>query len=265
MNVFLAGSFVSLTIPLQDRNGNAYSATAVEYRVVGNDGSELLPKTVVSPFVSGSNAVTIGVSPSLNSVTPIDSLAIGPDKAGAVSVREIRTIELYLTVGLNTVMIVAWYALEPTNVLIAGLNSFQAYSHADALAFDIPGLNGWQSATEAERISALVDAHLGICQLRFSIFDHRPGGALALMTPIQYEALPISFKAALCKAQVAEADSLLGGNPVDIRRKEGLMLESIGEVKQMFRPGKPLDLPVSKRALKYLSPFVTFAKHIGRG
>ena len=42
------------------------------------------------------------------------------------------------------------------------------------------------------------------------------------------------------------------------------MLESIGESRQMFRSTKPLDLPISKRALGYISQFVTFSKKIGR-
>ena len=46
MDIFLAGSPVSLVVPLQDRNGNTVEASAVEYRVVKQGGEELLARTL---------------------------------------------------------------------------------------------------------------------------------------------------------------------------------------------------------------------------
>jgi hypothetical protein len=42
------------------------------------------------------------------------------------------------------------------------------------------------------------------------------------------------------------------------------MLDTVGESKMMFRDERPLQLPVCRRALGYLSKYITFAKVLGR-
>jgi hypothetical protein len=273
MNVYLAGTDVSLTIPLQDRSGNPLDVTAVQYRITNHDDTELLPQTTLSAFNSGDIDVTVEIPASINSIAAIDPASITYDQIDAVSVREIRQVKLYLTVSGNTVMISTSYALEPVDVLIAGLNSFQSYPQAELVALELPELTGWSGASEKDKTVALVDARLRISQLRFinigqndmsHLTESVSVGDISLLTPTQFASLSPRFRMALNRAQVVEANAILGGDTVDLRRKEGLMLESIGEVKQMFRPGKPLELPVSKRTLKYLSSFVTFSKSIGR-
>lgn len=290
MELYLAGTAVALTVPLQDRNGNALEISSIEYRIVKQDGSEVLARTALTSFAGGTDAL-IEVPAGLNSIAAVDPATITAAQIDSVTIREIRTVELFLIdLAGNTVLLTKSYALEPADTLFAGLNSFQTFSQAELVALDIPGLNAWAGANEKDKIAALIESRLRICQLRFNLLNSNvnfgqdnlnyvPEGAyptpyarmfmfngnLALITPSNYARLPPRFRAALCRAQVAEADSLLGGDPVDVRRQEGLMLESIGEVKQMFRPGKPIELPVSKRALKYLSPFVSFSQRIGRG
>ena len=290
MEIYLAGTPVALTVALQDRNGNALEVASVEYRIVKQDGSEVMPRAALDSFGGGSEAV-VEVPAEINAVAEINPAAITAAQIDSFFVRESRTVELFCTDAAgNTVLLTKTYALEPAETLIAGLNSFQSFSQAELVAMDIPQLAGWNNANEKDKIAALIEARLQICQLRFSIINSNvnwgqdnlnyvPEGAyptpyagmfmfngnLALITPSNFVKLPPRFKLALCRAQVAQADAVLGGDPVDTRRKEGLILESIGEVKQMFRGGKPLDLPVSKRALKYLSPFVSFSQRIGRG
>jgi hypothetical protein len=290
MDIFLAGTSVALAVPLQDRNGNALDVASIEYRIVNQAGAEVLARTALTTFVGGSEAV-IEVPAGLNAVATIDPATITAGMIDSFFVRESRTVELFCTDAVgNTVLLTSTYALEPAETLIAGLNSFQNFTQAQLVAMDIPQLVGWNGSNEKDKIAALIEARLQICQLRFNIINSNvnwgqdnlnyvPEGAyptpyagmfmfngnLALITPSNFTRLPPRFKLALCRAQVAQADAILGGDPVDVRRKEGLILESIGEVKQMFRGGKPLDLPVSKRALKYLSPFVSFSQRIGRG
>jgi hypothetical protein len=268
MDIFLAGTPVALTVALQDRNGNALEAASVEYRIVNQAGDEVLPRAALTSFGGGSEAV-IEVPAGLNAVATIDPATVTAAMIDSFFVRESRTVELFVTddVG-NTVLLTKTYTLEPAETLIAGLNSFQSFSQAELVAMDIPQLAGWNTSNEKDKIAALIEARLQICQLRFSLLNSNVNFGqdnLALVTPSNFVNLPPRFKLALCRAQVTQADAILGGDPVDVRRKEGLILESIGEVKQMFRGGKPLDLPVSKRALKYLSPFVSFSQRIGRG
>ena len=290
MDIYLAGTPVALTVALQDRNGNALEVASVEYRIVKQDGAEVVARTPLASFGGGSEAV-IEISAEINAVAVINPATVTAAQIDSLFVREARTVELFCTDGVgNTVLLTKTYALERAVTLFAGLNSFQTFSQAELVALDIPQLAGWNNANEKDKIAALIEARLQICQLRFNIINSNVNwgqdnlnyvpegsyptpyagmfmfnGNLALITPMAFDKLPARFKLALCRAQVAQADAVLGGDPVDARRKEGLILESIGEVKQMFRGGKPLDLPVSKRALKYLSPFVSFSQRIGRG
>ena len=266
MDIFLAGTSVALTVPLQDASGNPLEVASVEYRIVKHDGSEILARTGLMGFAGGAEVV-VEIPASLNEVAPIDPTTITADQIEALFVRESRTVELFLTDPVGNVRLFsASYALEPVSTLIPGLNSFQSFSQASLVALDIPALAGWRGAADKDKIAALIEARIRICQLRFTnISEGADVGGLATVTPLQFGSLSARFRLALCRAQVVEADAILGGDPVDVRRKEGLILESIGEVKQMFRGGKPLELPVSKRALKYLSPFVSFSQRIGRG
>jgi hypothetical protein len=273
MDAFLHGTEVKLVVPLTDAVGNQLSVSAIEYRVVDQLGVELVPKTTVTGFVADATTATITVLVASN------TLPVG-------AARALRQVDLYCTVGGNIVLLTAAYAITQPDVLVVGVNSFQSYAAAQFIALDIPNIAGWDGASDAQRTAALIDAREHVCQLSFQRLNQRFGqnsldylpegtrdvgsnmfgftGDLKQLTPAQFTGLPPEFLAALYKAQVAEANVILGGDPVEAKRLDGLLLDSVGESRQMFRPGKPLQLPVSRRALAYLSQFVTFSKRIGR-
>lgn len=303
MNVYLAGSPVTLTVPLKDRGGNALVVSAVSYRVVDQAGEEVLPYTALTSFVSGAQEAVIEVPGAVNVLAAMSWQELAEmtwqdaatrrwlDMASLSAAREARTVEMALTVSGNVVLLTQSYILEPADVLVPGLNSFQTLVEAEITALDVTGLDGWLSASERDKIAALIDARAKILQLRFSLLDDslrfgqdslfytRDGGAMTLgtqwflpeggglesLTLAQFQALPARFRTALYKAQVAEADGLLGGDPVDVRRQEGLIRETIGEVTQVYRDGHPVNMTVSRRALRYLAPFVSLTRRVGRG
>lgn len=290
MEVFLAGTAVTLVVPLSDRSGNPITATAVEYRVVKHDGTEALARTVLAGFTGPATEATVATDAVINTTAAVDPTAITFAQLDSVSVRESRTVELFVTTDSgNTILLTRSYGLEPADSLIAGVNSFQSYAQAEMGSLDIPGMTGWAASSELERTAALIEARWRIVQLRFALLNSNMNfgqdnlgyvpegsfptpytgmfmfnGNLAVLTPRQFVALPPRFLAALRKAQVAQANALLTADPISAKRAEGLILESIGEVRQMYRQGKPLDLPVCKEALRYLSPFVSFSKILGR-
>jgi hypothetical protein len=290
MDIYLAGTPTVVTVPLKDRSGNDLSVEGVEYRVVNHAGVELVARTTLTTF-GGSAEAVIEIPASVNVIAGVPQ-SISANQIDLFNVREARTIELFLSIGGNTVMLPYSYALEPADPLVVGINSFQTLPQAEMIALDMPSTDGWANASGVDKVAALVDARIRICMLNFSLLNSNiswgqeslnyvPEGSfqspyagggrlfmfngnLSLLTPSQYAMLPARFKAALCKAQLAEADSALGGDTLDARRRDGLLLESIGEVKQMFRAGKPIEMPVSKRALRYLSQFVSLSKRVGR-
>lgn len=296
MELYLTGTDVSLTVPLLDRNGNALSVDSISYRAVNQDGVEVAAAATLDLFAPGDATATVLIAALVNTIAevPADS-AITSQQIDTFNTREARTIELTcLLASGSTVMLTATYGLEHADPLRVGINSFQPLPKAELTSMDIAGLLAWGSASDQDKIAALITARSHICQLNFWMLNSNTNwgqnnmnyvpegsyqtpnatagagmfmfnGNLGLLTPTQYGHLPERFKTALRLAQVAEADAILGGDPIGDRRSEGLAQEFVGESKQVYRVGKPLDLPVSKRALRYLSAYVTFAKRIGRG
>lgn len=278
MEIFRANSDVTLVIPLVDADGNAYNVSAISYRVVNQDEAEVSATTALDSYSSGNTEATLTI-PAVKNV-----LATG-------SIRELRNVELYLTEDSNQITMRYPYVIEASEVLVVGANSFQTYAQALLTAMEVSDIPGWNAASEQERITALMDARHHIVQLNFTLltgyFDQSNiayfgdmqfetpyisknnvaflGGNLDLLKPAQYAALPEKLKQKLRLAQIAEADAILGGDPIKDQREAGLMSSSIGEVSQMYRPGKPIIMPVCKKALSYLSYYITFSKRIGRG
>ncbi len=67
----------------------------------------------------------------------------------------------------------------------------------------------------------------------------------------------------LNQAVLIEADFLLGGNPVEQRRRMGMMSDSTGESAHFLRPTKPIQLPICREAALALTPYVVFNTRIG--
>lgn len=277
--VYLTNTEVIVTIDLTDGAGNAISPNTAQYRVLDQDGVELVASTSVVGFIAGDSQATVTVPANKNVV-------------GVGRTREIRSVEIICVSDDFTVSVGKVYAIELAEPLVAGLNSCQSYTQAQLTALDMPSLTAWNAASEVDRVAALIDAREHIVQLNFNLLNSNVNfgqdslqyvpegqyessyvarnslfifnGNLAILTPEQFSKLPERFKKALRQAQVAEAEHILSGSGVDVRRQSGLIEESIGESTQKFRDSKPVDLPVCRRALGYLSYFVTFNKRIGR-
>ena len=293
--VYLAGNPVTLTVPLVDLAGNSVSASSASYVVNDMNDATVVPSTPVPSFISGATEATITVSATINTLAAIPAAsAITNNQIGEYNTRELRTIVVtFLDSFNNTYIVKSSYGLEQTDPLIAGLNSFQTLPQAELAAMDIVNTSAWDAAANNDKVAAMIEAWWRITQLNFWLLNSNVNwaqdnlnyipdgvyqspyasdgqqmfifnGNLALLTPTQYNALPYRFKNVLKLAQVCEADYLLGGNQIDLIRQQGILLDVTGETRQAFRNVKALDLPVSKRALKYLSQFITFSKRIGR-
>lgn len=112
---------------------------------------------------------------------------------------------------------------------------------------------------EVRKVAALIEARQRICTLNI------PSVNLRATTPSAYPKLSEQFKAALRKAQVAEANAILGGgDPIELALAQGLKSKTIGETHESYIGGRQLRLAVSKATLRYLSGFVSTSKVIAR-
>lgn len=171
----------------------------------------------------------------------------------------------------------AYDVIASTGELAVQTNSFVTYNEALLLAREMADAEGFSAASRETRIVALAEAWRVLVRLRYDLpedYDRRmnrvtdfPGadpGDLADMTAAEFLALDPRFVAAIKRAQVVEAIERLAGRSVAQARNDGLMSSTIGEVSQMYRPGRPYDIGVSRRALMELRGYIVYAPRLRR-
>jgi hypothetical protein len=264
---YVAGSDLSLLVPLADADGNPITATAAEFAVFDGNDVALVPFTPITPFTPG-ESVTVEVSELTNTIA-----------AGVL--KEVRVISVRCATSQGIKMASLTYILESqSGTLVRGVNTLVSLGTADMLAADMTRSQSWTNATRQQKINALIEAFARLGKLRLTPIDDDGVNGYVNKNPFKKTrstsitdlsvteilALDGKFLAALSYAQVAEADVILSGDSIAERRREGLVADTIGEVKQQYKNGKPLELPISRRALDYLTPYTSLGvKAVGRG
>ena len=328
MNVFISGNVVESNIALNDDAGNPIAnVVAVTYRVIDSENNELVKPTVYVPNGDDYPEETEDPAEPETPETPEEALTDEPEQEdpseepseepsepveeetiSEVTIqtseevntlkeetsRDIRIICLKAKTKTGAVFSLEYaYGLTIADPLTVGVNSFMTYRQAQKLAMDMPKLNNWESMSQSQRISALLEAKQRICRLAFDFGQvqldmtkqdyvvqaaGKPrcvqvgeifgvyGGSVKLedLYIEDFEALPTKFRTALMQAQLAEANDVLEVDSIAERRRQGLILETIGEVKQMFSSIIPAQMAVSSKAMSYLSRYLASGKKIGR-
>ena len=319
MNVYISGNAVESTIALNDDAGNPIAnVVSVVYRVIDSESKELVKSMVYVPDGEDYPEITetpaepeelLSEEPSeepvpeepseepteqetISEVTVLTSEDV--NTLNEDSSRDIRIICLKAKTKTGAVFSLEYaYGLTVSDPLQVGVNSFMTYRQAQKLAMDMPKLNNWESMSQSQRISALLEAKQRICRLSFDFGQvqldmtkqdyvvqaaGKPrcvkvgeifgvyGGSVKLedLSVEDFEALPTKFRTALMQAQLAEANDVLEVDSIAERRRQGLILETIGEVKQMFSSIIPAQMAVSSKAMSYLSRYLASGKKIGR-
>jgi hypothetical protein len=258
MNTILLGQDVKVEFPL------ASGATAVSGAWWLEDASGALLQSE-TPFAPGD--MLIG----LLRVTVPGALNATP----GLRVMRVRWVEPDDVLGEGGEL--AWRVI-PAQELEIQVNSFQGYNQALDIASGMVGVDAFMAATRDHRVRALAEAWRHLVALRYHEphLTHRQdrirdvpwaGDTLSLeeVSPSEFVALDIKLVTALRRAQVVEADHLIGGgDSVEAHRRAGLMSSSVGEVSQFFRPGKPLQLAISLRALRELRGYASLSPRLGR-
>ena len=177
------------------------------------------------------------------------------------------------------------YLLQGENPLVVGKNSFVTLEQSKLLSATIPNLEYIEKANETQLINALTESYERIARLRFrftasmrmenvgyisevawrprAITDDDPLSlttrrfTLDEVTPETFEQLPEKFRKALAKAQILESNAVLAPtDTVEERRRKGVILETINEVKMMFSSTTPIKNSVSSKTLSVLLPWL---------
>jgi hypothetical protein len=234
------------TITFADGESEAVVPVAASYTVMDEDGVDVVASVAVD--VSGSPATTNITVTALQ-----NTLEVG-------SIRGFRTLLLSFTDGIgNSYEQKITYILEEATLMEVGTNSFARYEQFVMLLSEMPSLKTASAASERDLTMALINAYYNIGNLNVDfgtdlpeVFTTLDIGSAGLIE------LPSKAVTKLKKACLLEADSILGGNPVEDRRRMGLMSHSAGESAHFFRPTRPLELPVCKEAARALTPYVRF-------
>ena len=269
MKQYLAGTAVKLPIEFLDDDGNEIEAVSATYRVVDESGSEIVPSTAMD--LSGELTLTIPAE--FNTLPEINLDSLTSYSKNKVSIEGARTVEFSIeaTDG-NTIPQDLTYVLFPRQRLLVGLNSFQNLAQASIIASTMHDSEAFSEASSAQRAAAMITARERIAKLSFVEISSgqsymTEGRSIDLddMAPSAFPLLSERFKLALKKAQVAEANAILGGGDViEQMRQAGLTSQTIGETHETYRAGAPPATFVSKAALMYLSEFINSSKKITR-
>lgn len=255
------GTEATVTVPFPTVDGADIEPTAVRYTVTDEAGGEIVASSTVA--VPSTSTVEITV-PSASNLVP------------TTAIRAMRVVTVTFVTAAGEYTAIARYAVQKASLLVPMTNSFQTLDQALLTRLDLPPLDGWDMAEEAQQIPAMVTAHDRMCRLSYryrlgqdavayeatdpywSVIDIRD------RTPQDFASWPEDFKTALRRAQIYEADQILKGDPVGEKRRLGIVSESIGEAKMFFNARPPLRLALCEQAIDILSPHLLTRRRIGR-
>lgn len=269
MNTYLAGTPVQLAVSFTDTDGNVLSVSAATYSIVDDRSNVIQESVSFDP-----TETTLTIASELNQIAALNLETLTSEQIDEVRLYEARIVEFELTLEDGNIYpydIV--YAVVPRERLIAGLNSFQTLRQAYLTAMSVPNTTTWNTASEDDRVAAMIEARLRICSFQFRdvtlgqsyLNEDQLIGDLSRLPPRDFNALTARFRKALCMAQLAEAEEILGGgDQSSLLRRNGLISQTIGETQEIYRTSKPIDMQVSKAALRYLGPYISLSQKIGR-
>ncbi len=260
MRGYRQGNDVTVNVALRDRAGNTVSPVSITYRVTDESDADLIPEMPYTGAIDGSAVITV---PAAHNTLP-DGI-----------IRGVRQVWVYMTDAAGNVsMNTESYFVEADEVLRVMENTYQTFATAKLTAFDMK-LECWHEASDAERLVGLVEAFHRLGTLSYRI----PGvvsqsrlnsGAIRRTSRLNEQSLetflsyPSQFRNALRRAQIIEADVVLGGDEMQSMRDAGLMSKSVGEVTLFFRSGKPFQGAVNRRTYMALTGYVDFSLRVGR-
>lgn len=234
-----------------------------------------LPGAALSAIVMNGAGVVLADMLSISSGEPGTQMVAVPASANMLGarLRDVRVVRVRVERDEESQLFDVEYIVEAEEVLVEGVNSFQGYAAALLVSLDIPGINAWGDADKSQRIAALIEARRTLARYRFSrihtdqSIDTQLSGVGNLLTLSQSEwcALPTGLKEALCRAQVIQANYLLGNREYETLRDNGVLSEKIGDSSVTFSETRPSSKGVDRRAVAEISRYIAGSLVVERG
>ncbi|QSV17179.1 hypothetical protein [Photobacterium ganghwense] len=170
------------------------------------------------------------------------------------------------------------YAIIASADLFVPQEALITVAEAELHLLDVPNVNKFLGASQGEKRKAIIEASRRISAMRFnpavvyersSSFADFPsfdkGIDLTRLSAGEYMDLPARFLEDIAVAVIYEADDVLGGDPIDLARRSGLVSERVGETSLTYQQGRPAQEIVGARAFRVLGKYTTRSYRIGRG
>lgn len=264
----------TFTISVVDDAGNKIDGVSASWELFDDRGVSITAGAIAD-FDATADAVTFEVDAA--------SLAL---PANATSAGREIVVSLTLADG-DKVELRDYFLVVSAQPLALMQNSFVTYPEALALRQEFGKLDGWDVNERARQASALTEAYRRLCRMSFRAPGYRNsqnnvgyaafgtgieetlfGGnrcRVSTLTLEEFDALPEPFRRAMKRAQLAEADALLGGDPIGDKRKAGIISETVGESSAFFQSKPYLNLPISRQAYEEVKRYVFLKIKIQRG
>lgn len=266
----------TFVIPVTDEAGNKIDGVSASWELFDERGNSI-DAGAVTDFDAAADSVSFEIE-----AASLD-LPAGQVSAG-------REIVVFLNLVDDSVAEVRDYFLVVSPQPLAIMtNSFLTYPEAIALRMEFGQLTGWDGQARTIQSSALAQAFRNLCKMSFKVpgyngtldnqkkaywgtgsdapFWDRGGRRVrvATLTAEDFDALPEAFRRALQRAQLAEANVLLGGDPIGDKRKAGMISETVGESSAFFNSKPYLNLPISRQAYDEVQRYVYLKVGVLRG
>ncbi len=270
---YLSGSSVQVSVPLPVVNGAVLFPSAVAVAVTDEAGVLVsTAPTVAAPTTGSTVSVALG--------SAYNTLATG-------ELIKLRRVKFTMTTTAGVFIVAYEYVVRSATPLVKMVNSFMTLPEATLTRYQLPKADGWDASDEDQRIAAMISAYKNLLQLRYrfrigqnsqsrivdvygSSVESLNGRIYSVINDMSsyaagdFDSWTPEFQEALRRAQVAEADTMLAGDVVGDKRRQGIVAEKTGEASMQFRNVPDIILPVSRDALQHLRGFLNNSVQIAR-
>lgn len=250
MERVIAGQSLAIQVDFESAEGEFFTPSVCLYTVKDAEDSILVDKEAISPE---SPTHILIISAEVNALDP-------EEKSDYRAV----TVEYEDELGRSFTRFFH-YVIEQTNTVETGVTSFGTMGSMMIQATRMPGMDEVLESEPYQVMRALAGAYFNIGRMSIDLsLNGKRFSSTLDMTSEDIAAMSDQMRQRFIQAQLVEADFLLGGNPVEMRRRMGLLSESVGEVSQFFRTARPLILPVCNECASILSPYTVRVMKLAR-
>lgn len=258
IGTFDANHPVALTFPCTNEQGVALTVTAATYSVVDEVGGVVVASMAVPGFVASAPQVDITVTAAQNALT-----------AGVIEA--VRKVIVVMTTATGSYTLSQFYVIEAETILLPGVNSVQTYEQAILASRHVSDLFAWSGATERAQRTALLEAYGAMSNFLIrsvtesdSLVGVADESLISELEADDLTALDDRLIMALRKTQVAQADFIMTRISTERLMRDGVQSQTVGESSQFFSPRPVLKLPLCKKALEFLGPWMIWRVGLGR-